>query len=329
MKVGMKEEMLGVERLNFRYKGQQRGREEHDLFRDLSLFIGRGEFVSLIGPSGSGKSTLFKLIAGLLEPASGTIRLNNGDPSESRLGRVGYMPQQDLLLPWRTVLENCLLPLEVAGVKGPRDARRREEQQVMELLDRFGLAGVQNAYPHELSGGMRQRAALARTITSGQELLLLDEPFGALDAMTKRGMHRWLLELWSGLGKTVLFITHDLEEALLLSDRLYVLGAGPAVGMAGGTADGVVGGAAAGVEGCAVGDIADGATSGGAAGATADDAADCMDVGTAVGMAASLTCAAGGLLEVHNPLPRPRDYRMNYRPEFIQMRQQLEQMLDA
>ncbi|WP_342565933.1 ATP-binding cassette domain-containing protein [Paenibacillus sp. FSL R7-0345] len=183
--------------------------------------VQKGEFISLVGASGCGKSTLLRIIAGLLEPSGGGI-IFEGRPSgssASRLGRIGYMPQQDLLLPWRTVLDNCLLAWELQR-KGSRQAA---VQQIRSLLHSLGLAGTENAYPEELSGGMRQRIALARTLSSGSELLLLDEPFGALDAMTKRSLHRWLLELWSSLGRTVAFITHDLEEALLLSDRICLM----------------------------------------------------------------------------------------------------------
>lgn len=190
---------------------------EKPILSHLSLEANAGEFVSIIGASGSGKSTLFKLIAGLLQPDQGEIRLR-GKPAPDRLGKIAYMPQQDLLLPWRTVLENCLLPLELARGKQLTGISR-----ITELLEHFGLAGYEHAYPDELSGGMRQRVAFLRSLVTGQELLLLDEPFGALDAMTKRGMHKWLLELWGSLQKTVLFITHDLEEAILLSDRIYLL----------------------------------------------------------------------------------------------------------
>lgn len=190
---------------------------ETSILSNLSLQAYSGEFVSIIGASGSGKSTLFKLMAGLLQPSLGEIRLY-GKPAPNRLGKIAYMPQKDLLLPWRTILGNCLLPLEMT-----RSNPHYNTIQILELLERFGLAGYEQAYPDELSGGMRQRAAFLRTLVTGQELLLLDEPFGALDAMTKRGMHKWLLELWSDLGKTVLFITHDLEEAILLSDRIYLL----------------------------------------------------------------------------------------------------------
>ena len=170
---------------------------------------------------GSGKSTLFKLITGLLEPDEGEIWIDGVIP-ESRLGKVGYMPQKDLLLPWRTVLENILLPLEVSKVN-----RKEQLQEIRQWLSRFGLAENEKAYPHELSGGMKQRVAFLRTIMTGENLLLLDEPFGALDSLTKRKMQSWLLGLWGELQKTILFITHDLEEAILLSDRIYLIkGAG-------------------------------------------------------------------------------------------------------
>lgn len=177
----------------------------------------QGEFVSIIGASGSGKSTLFKLITGLLQPENGQIWIE-GQQAESRLGKVGYMPQKDLLLPWRTVLDNILLPLELKKVK-----KQTKINEIREWLSRFGLADVETSFPHELSGGMRQRVAFLRTIMTGRDLLLLDEPFGALDSLTKHNMHSWLLELWGDLQKTVLFITHDLEEAILLSDRIYLL----------------------------------------------------------------------------------------------------------
>ncbi|MDQ1146208.1 putative hydroxymethylpyrimidine transport system ATP-binding protein [Bacillus sp. SORGH_AS 510] len=191
--------------------------KEKPIFKQISMDICQGEFVSVIGASGSGKSTLFKLITGLLEPDQGDI-LINGHHARTRSGAVGYMPQKDLLLPWRTVVENVMLPLEVAKIN-----KRSKLPEVREWLDRLGLATYENSYPNELSGGMRQRVAFLRTLMTGKDLLLLDEPFGALDSLTKRNMHTWLLGLWGELQKTVLFITHDLEEALLLSDRIYLL----------------------------------------------------------------------------------------------------------
>jgi ABC-type nitrate/sulfonate/bicarbonate transport system ATPase subunit len=189
---------------------------------DLSLAAAPGAFVSLIGPSGGGKSTLFSLIAGLDRPDAGRIWLAGRDVT-GQTGLVGYMPQRDLLLPWRTLLDNAILALEVQGVARPA-ARARARAQ----LDRFGLAGFEAVYPAALSGGMRQRVALLRTALAGRPLWLLDEPFGALDALTRASMQEWLLGIWAELGVTILFITHDIDEALFLSDLVYVLTPRPA-----------------------------------------------------------------------------------------------------
>jgi len=204
--------MLTIENLTYAFE------DNRPIFQNISIDVKAGEFVSVIGASGSGKSTLFKLITGLLDPDQGEIKIN-GNNSGSRLGKVGYMPQKDLLLSWRSVLENVLLPLEVSKKKS-----QLKIPEIRDWLTRFGLAEVEKAYPDELSGGMRQRVAFLRTIMTGKDILLLDEPFGALDSLTKRNMHSWLLGLWGELQKTVLFITHDLEEAILLSDRIYLLG---------------------------------------------------------------------------------------------------------
>ncbi len=200
---------------------------QSSVFADLSMHIHQGEFISIVGASGCGKSTLFKIIAGLLEPTSGEIDFHSDVSNSTRLGQIAYMPQQDLLLPWRTVMDNCLLPWELKRVR----SKQESIAQIRGMLQRLGLAELENAYPQELSGGMKQRVAFLRTLVAGGNLMLLDEPFGALDAMTKRGMHKWLLELWSELDKTVLFITHDLEEALLLSDRIYLMTGGTAGGI--------------------------------------------------------------------------------------------------
>ncbi|MDQ3549645.1 MAG: ABC transporter ATP-binding protein [Chloroflexota bacterium] len=189
--------------------------------RDVNLDVGRGELVALVGPSGCGKSTLLAAIAGLLQPDEGEIWLD-GALAPNRLGRVALMPQRDALLPWRSVLDNVVLGLEVAGVD-KREARER----AWALLPRFGLAGFGDHYPSALSGGMRQRAAFLRTVLAEREVLLLDEPFGALDALTRRSMQEWLLDLWDELGRSILLVTHDVEEALLLADRVAVMTARP------------------------------------------------------------------------------------------------------
>jgi putative hydroxymethylpyrimidine transport system ATP-binding protein len=187
------------------------------ILKQVTMEVKQGEFVSVIGASGSGKSTLFKLITGLLEPDQGKIEIGT-HISKNRLGMVGYMPQKDLLLPWRTVVENIVIPFEAT-----KKNKHVKLPEIRKWLVRFGLEKYENSYPHELSGGMRQRVAFLRTLMTGKDLLLLDEPFGALDSLTKRNMHNWLLGLWGELQKTILFITHDLEEAILLSDRIYLL----------------------------------------------------------------------------------------------------------
>ena len=201
-----------------------RGAGETVAVRDLDLAIQPGEFVTLIGPSGCGKSTLFNLIAGLLPPDPDGAILLGGRPQRDGelLGKVSFMPQRDLLFPWRTVLDNATLALEVEGL-GRRDARKRAEA----LFPEFGLAGFERRYPHELSGGMRQRVALMRTFLFERDLILLDEPFGALDALTRSMMQRWLLEVWARHRRTVLFITHDIDEAIFLGDRVVVMTARP------------------------------------------------------------------------------------------------------
>ncbi len=183
----------------------------------VSLHVDEGEFVALVGPSGSGKTTLLSIFAGLETPTSGTVALR-GDTQARLLGRAGYMPQRDLLLPWRTALGNAIAGLQTQGVSRTEAATRARA-----LFAEFGLAGFERAWPATLSGGMRQRVAFARTVLAAHNLLLLDEPFGALDALTRTGLQRWLADLWERLGATCLLVTHDLDEALLLSDRIYVL----------------------------------------------------------------------------------------------------------
>jgi ABC-type nitrate/sulfonate/bicarbonate transport system ATPase subunit len=187
----------------------------------VTLSIAPGRFVSLIGPSGCGKSTIFNIVAGLLQPSGGRVLIDGAD-STGTIGRVGYMLQKDLLLPWRNVLDNVILGMEIQGVP-LGEARER----ALPLLRRYGLSGFEYAYPNALSGGMRQRAALLRTLLFDTDVILLDEPFGALDAQTKLHMQEWLLGLWADFGKTVVFVTHDVEEAIYLSDEVHVMATRP------------------------------------------------------------------------------------------------------
>jgi len=187
----------------------------------VDLDVSAGKFVSLIGPSGCGKSTIFNVIAGLQAPSTGRVILDGEDATET-IGQVGYMLQKDLLLPWRTVLDNVALGMEIRGVP-IKEARSR----ALPLLHRYGLGGFEGRYPNALSGGMRQRAALLRTLLIDTDVVLLDEPFGALDAQTKAQMQEWLLQLFQDFGRTVIFVTHDVEEAVFLSDEIYVMASRP------------------------------------------------------------------------------------------------------
>ncbi|MGI9002891.1 MAG: ABC transporter ATP-binding protein [Pseudonocardia sp.] len=188
----------------------------------IAFDVAPGEFISVIGPSGCGKSTLFNVIAGLERPDAGRV-LVDGEDATGRTDPFAYMPQQDLLFGWRTVLDNTTLGLEVAGV-----TRRVARERARRLFAPFGLAGFESAHPYELSGGMRQRAALLRTVVQDRAVLLLDEPFGALDSLTRTDMQTWLDGVRAGFGWTVLMITHDIREAVYLSDRVVVLGPRPA-----------------------------------------------------------------------------------------------------
>ena len=184
---------------------------------DVSFDVPRGAFVSILGPSGCGKSTLFNIIAGLLSPSGGDVLLE-GASIVDRAGQVGYMLQKDLLLPWRSIEDNITLGQTLRGVK-----RSCARACAAPLIDRCGLRGFEKKKPHQLSGGMRQRAALLRTLLTGKEVLLLDEPFGALDAITRLQLQMTLIDFWQDMRKTILFVTHDVEEALLLSDEILVL----------------------------------------------------------------------------------------------------------
>ena len=209
--------MLEFQEVSYQYPS-----EDFDIIDRLSFSVAPGSFHCIIGISGCGKSTIFRMTNGLLQPKGGTI-LVGGQPVAGRKGYCGYMPQKDLLFPWRTVGENVSLPLEIQGGFSKAERRDRAEAALRDV----GLAGCLDKMPHELSGGMRQRAAFARTMLTGCDLLLLDEPFSALDFLTRISMQEWLLEQWQRHQKTILFITHDVEEAIFLSSSVLVVESTP------------------------------------------------------------------------------------------------------
>lgn len=186
-----------------------------------SLSIASGEFVTIVGPSGCGKSTLLNLMSGLTTPTEGKLRFNGADVTGVNR-HIGYITQQDNLMPWRTLRDNVAFPLEIAGVSKPERCKR-----VDKWLVQVGLEGFEEAYPHELSGGMRQRANIVRTLVYEPDVLLMDEPFGPLDAQTRLIMQHDLLDLWQKMGKTIVFVTHDLTEAIALADRVVLMSARP------------------------------------------------------------------------------------------------------
>ncbi|MEK4148056.1 ABC transporter ATP-binding protein [Robertmurraya sp. FSL W8-0741] len=189
-------------------------KKEYPVIDKLYLTVQQGEFVSLIGKSGTGKSTILKLITGLLTADEGEISLYKKPVT---LGDVGYMPQKDLLFPWRTILDNIMIGAEI------QKEIKLSKEDARSWLKKVGLKDYEQAYPNQLSGGMRQRVAFLRTLLTEKDVLLLDEPFGALDSITKKEMQAWLLSIWQELDKTIIFITHDLEEACYLSDRIILL----------------------------------------------------------------------------------------------------------
>jgi len=191
-----------------------------EVLEDLSLALDRGTWTTCLGPSGCGKTTLLRAIAGLIEPDRGSIRV---DAEFAGLSQIAYLPQQDTLLPWRTALRNAILGSEIE-----RRPRADAIRQAQGLFERFGLASAMDQYPSQLSGGMRQRVAVIRTYLTHREILLLDEPLGALDPLTRTDLQQWLLDVWGELGKTVLLVTHDVEEALLLSDSVLIMTPRPA-----------------------------------------------------------------------------------------------------
>ena len=204
--------MLTFKNVTFRYP-----EDSEAMMTNLSFHVERGEFVSLIGASGCGKSTIFRLINRLLEPDQGEIYVD-GKEIHGIKSYGGYMPQKDLLFPWRTIEKNLCLPMEIQ-----KKSKTEQENRVAAVLKEVGLEDYRNKYPKDLSGGMRQRISFARTLLTDADLMLLDEPFSALDALTRMDMQEWLLSQWQHFHKTILFITHDVEEAIFLSKKIYII----------------------------------------------------------------------------------------------------------
>ncbi|MBQ8558361.1 MAG: ABC transporter ATP-binding protein [Tyzzerella sp.] len=198
-------------------KGVSKSFEQEQIIKDISIELREGEIVSLLGISGGGKTTLFNIIAGLSEPDGGKVYLENEDIT-GKPGNVSYMLQKDLLLPYRTIVDNVALPLIIRGMK-----KKEARQKAASYFEEFGLAGTEKKYPAQLSGGMKQRAALLRTYLFSEKVALLDEPFSALDMLTKSTVHEWYLDVMEKIKLSTLFITHDIDEAILLSDRIYLL----------------------------------------------------------------------------------------------------------
>jgi ABC-type nitrate/sulfonate/bicarbonate transport system ATPase subunit len=200
-----------------------RGSSSKEVLAGLSFSVADGEFVSIVGPSGSGKTTLFQVIGGLERPSEGDIWID-GKQTTGERGHISYMPQQSSLLPWQTVAGNIELSLAISGVD-----RKSAKEKTREWLKRIDLHEYADSYPHVLSGGMQQRVSFLRALLAPQRLMLLDEPFGALDALTRQQMQQWLMSIWEQNRRSVLLVTHSIEEALFLSDRIIVLSASPAV----------------------------------------------------------------------------------------------------
>jgi ABC-type nitrate/sulfonate/bicarbonate transport system ATPase subunit len=187
------------------------------IIEDISIELNKDEIVCLLGVSGAGKTTLFNVLSGLLNPDLGSVELDGVDIT-GKAGKISYMLQKDLLLPFKTILDNVSLPLRIKGVK-----KSLAREKASPYFEEFGLEGTQKKYPHQLSGGMRQRAALLRTYLFSDRVALLDEPFSALDTITKGSMHEWYLDVMEQIRLSTLFITHDIDEAILLSDRIYIM----------------------------------------------------------------------------------------------------------
>lgn len=193
------------------------GKQQIEVLQSIDLHVNTGEFVSILGPSGSGKSTLFHIVGGLITPTAGKVYMDGRDVTGQR-GLISYVPQHNTLFPWRTIEQNVIMAQEIAGI-----SKEKALQGAREWLPKVGLEGYEKSYPDVLSGGMQQRVAFLRALLSPQELMCLDEPFGALDALTRIDMQNWLLNIWENNKRSVLFVTHSIDEALYLSDRIYIL----------------------------------------------------------------------------------------------------------
>ena len=198
-------------------KGVSKSFDGEEIIRDITLELKEGEIVSLLGVSGGGKTTLFNVIAGLSMPDEGEIYLEGNDVT-GKPGNISYMLQKDLLLPYRTIVDNVALPLMIRGMR-----KNEAREKAAGYFEEFGLLGAEKKYPSEVSGGMKQRAALLRTYLFSEKVALLDEPFSALDMLTKASVHEWYLDVMEKIRLSTLFITHDIDEAILLSDRIYLL----------------------------------------------------------------------------------------------------------
>ena len=204
--------MLKFDNISFKYES-----DDYEMIKNLSFSVNDGEFISIIGASGCGKSTIFRLINGLEKPDNGKIFIDER-PIEQQKNYSSYMPQRDLLFPWRTIEKNICIPMEIQNKN-----KKEMHEKATAMLDEVGLLSYKNKYPRDLSGGMRQRASFARTLLAGAGLLLLDEPFSALDSLTRIGLQEWLLQEWEKHKKTILFVTHDVEEAIFLSQKIFVI----------------------------------------------------------------------------------------------------------
>lgn len=221
-----KKEMIMAKKLEVNHVSKSF--DDHIVLEDISIYLDEGEIVCLLGASGAGKTTLFHIIAGLLCPEDGAVKLSGKDITNTP-GKISYMLQKDMLFPFKTVLDNVALPLMLheTGLRQRIGKKKRARKKAASYFKEFGIAGYEEKYPSQMSGGMRQRAALLRTYLFSDEVALLDEPFSALDTITKNAMHQWYLQVMEQIYLSTLFVTHDIDEAILLSDRIYILAGNP------------------------------------------------------------------------------------------------------